>query len=142
MAWLVCGCSSTPEGGTATGTVLLDGRPLDGAVVQLWPRDDLKLGVYGGKTDADGKIVFHLAEGQRIKPGRYVLLIAKRAPRPTARASSPREEEQVNILSGPEGFRNLLPAIYSDKARSPFTVEIRPGPNELPPMELKSRPGP
>lgn len=61
----------------------------------------------------------------------------------TANGGEPakREEEQVNILSGPEGFRNLLPAIYSDKARSPFTVTIRPGPNELPPMELKSRPG-
>jgi len=140
LAWAAIGCSSSSEGGTATGTVLLDGQPLADAVVRLWPKDDLSLGVYGGKTNAEGKIEFNLADGKRIKPGWYVLLFAKEAPRRKAGSTSREEEEQLNILSGPEGFRNMLPATYSDKSRSPFLVEIRSGANELPPANLTSRP--
>ena len=80
-----------------------------------------------------------LIDGKEVKPGRYLVLVAKQAPRKQA-ARHPTEEEQITILSGPEGFRNSLPALYSDKARCPFVFDIKSGPNELPPLKLSRRP--
>src|SRR6516162_7934970 len=110
------GCSKGPEGATVTGTVYLDGQPLADAVIRLWPKDDLNLGVYGGKTDATGTIELRLQGGKLVKPGKYVVLVAKQVPRKQT-ARHPTEEEQITILSGPDGFRNFLPALYSDKER-------------------------
>ena len=140
LAVLAAGCSHAPAGGTVTGAVYLDGQPLAGAVIRLWPKDDLRLGVYGGRTDEMGRIELMPRDGQGVKPGKYLVLVAKADPRKGA-GLDPRTEEQRQILGGPEGFRNLLPERYSDKARCPFLVEIKEGANELPPLELTSRPG-
>jgi hypothetical protein len=117
----------------------LDGEPLAGAVIRLWPKADLNLGVYGGKTDAHGRIELKLIDGKLVKPGKYVVLVAKQAP-PQNSGASPVEEEQISILSGPEAFRNSLPALYSDKERSPLVVDIKPGLNELTELKLFRRP--
>jgi hypothetical protein len=73
-----------------------------------------------------------------VKPGKYVVLVAKEAPR-AKKGGEPKElADQITILSGPEGFRNLLPERYSDKAQSPFVVDIRNGNNDLGPLPLSS----
>jgi hypothetical protein len=135
IAFGVGGCSSQPAGATVTATIYFDGQPLADAVIRLWPKEDLTLGVYGGKTDAEGKMELAYPGGKLVKPGKYVVLVAKQPPHDQTSAGS-REKEQITILSGHEAFRNVLPAIYSDKTRSPLVVDIKPGHNDLSRLEL------
>src|SRR5207237_215708 len=50
---LACGCGPS-RGNKVSGRLLLDGQPLAGARVELWPRDDTTLGSHEGRSGADG----------------------------------------------------------------------------------------
>jgi hypothetical protein len=128
---LSAGCGGTQQT-TVEGRLCLDGKPLAGAVVQLWPQDDLTLGVYYGETltDADGRFRLKGRDGPEVKPGKYVLLVKLLVPKDGAAAADPRS-----------GGQNLLPELYSDQKRTPHNnIDITPGHNDLPPFDLKSKP--
>ena len=129
---LSAGCGTQPTT-TVEGRLRLDGKPLAGAVVQLWPQDDLTLGVYYGEalTDADGRFRLKGRDGPEIKPGKYVLLVKVLVPKEGAAGNAdPRS-----------GGQNMLPELYSDQKRTPYNnIDITPGHNDLPAFDLKSKP--
>lgn len=129
------GCSGGQ--GNVTGKVLLDGSPLAGAEIQLYPQSDLRLGVCYAKTRADGtfEMIPDPRVSSKVRAGTYVVLISKLVPREGAvikpDIAMPAEE-------GP-AFRNVVPPEFGDPKRSPLVVEVKPGPNELQAFELYSR---
>ena len=136
LGLLACGCSRPPSA-RVRGQVLLDGRPLAGAAVQFWPKDDLDLGVYSGKAGPDGTFELQGRDGNRVKPGRYIVVISRNVKKD---GTLPTKEDDQMALAAPGALRNTLPVKYSDRNNPPFTVEVKVGDNRLPPFEVKTRP--
>lgn len=141
LRWLVvalaaCGCSG---GGspvtTVAGTVTLDNKPLAGADVLFWPKDDLALGAGMGTTGPDGRfaVVPDPRHGVPMKPGRYVAVVSKTVGPPGATA----EDVAAPAGGGPEA-RSLIPEMYGSKESSPLVVEVKAGDNDFP-LALESR---
>jgi hypothetical protein len=135
---LAGGCSGDPQA-KVKGTVRIDGKPLADAGVQFWPKGDLTLGVYGGQTDPEGRFQLKSRESEWVKPGRYVVIIAKEVDK-QGKVPVFKEGEDMMKYAAPGMLHNILPGVYKDRDRSPFTVEVAPGDNELGPFDLKSRP--
>jgi hypothetical protein len=146
LAWLLLAAATTGSGGCSepgvgrvSGNVTLDGQPLAGAEVKIWPKDDPSLGAATAVTKADGSFVVFKdpRPGAGLKPGRYVILVAKfggaRPAAPTDAAVAPAEE---GILPG---TFNQLPRRYNDKDQSPFVIEFTRGDNTIQ-VALESRP--
>jgi hypothetical protein len=124
---LLAGCSRVPPN-QATLRLTLDGTPLAGAEVRLYPRTDLDLGSYLGTTDTNGVAVI---QGDNrfpdaIRPGAYGVVV--RLP----------DSPPVGIPGAPQS-RRALPAKYGDRTRTPLSVEIQPGANAPPILELSSK---
>jgi hypothetical protein len=132
---LAAGCGDPVN--EVSGTVRLDGQPLADASVQFHPIDDLYLGLYYARTDADGRFALTSRTGNSVKPGKYVVLISKPVKKDST-ALSPTDDPME--MARPGTLRNALPLLYESKASSPFTIETHPGKNELPPFSLKSKP--
>jgi hypothetical protein len=130
------GCSGA-SGARVSGAVHLDGKPLQGAAVHFWPREDLDLGVYQGKTGPDGRFQLKGRFGPEVKPGRYVVLLFLDVKKD---GTLPRDDDDWKELAVPGALRNTLPPRYSDKANPPFTVEVKDGDNVLEPFQLSSQP--
>jgi hypothetical protein len=148
-AWLL-GVAALAAGGCSgsgvkkvTGTVRLDGTPLEGADVQFEPKDkaDLALGSFGGRTDADGKFTIAIGPGtgRNARPGKFVVVITKGQAIGRPPADDSREELEKSMRgTAPGASRSAIPAKYGDPAQSPFVVDIQEGTNELPPFELQT----
>jgi hypothetical protein len=136
LGLLAGGCSG-PPGARVRGQVLLDGQPLAGAVVRFWPKDDLELGVYRGKAGPDGTFELEGRDGNRVKPGRYIVLITRDVKKD---GTVPTTGDDWMALAAPGALRNTLPAPYSDRSNPPFTVAVTTGDNQIPPFPLKTRP--
>jgi hypothetical protein len=135
---MACGCGE--KGGKVKGKILLDRKPLAGAHVQFWPKENLKLGSYGATTDENGQ--FEITPDPRfsklVKPGKYVVLVAKYK---QPKGAKPNEAGPLPLAFGPNGAPNLLPGIYNDKYRTPLVAEVTVGDNDLPVFELSSKAG-
>ena len=70
MLALCFGCSRTPVA-TVTGIVTLDGKEISDASIQFWPKAKLELGVYAGRTDANGRFLMRTREIPEVQPGEY-----------------------------------------------------------------------
>lgn len=116
----LAGCNGTKGGPAtveATGTVTLNGTPVDGASVLFTPdtgSDDARLASQA-TTDSEGrfKLTTHVAGGKfksGVAPGKYVVAISKLD---TAAAK--------NTFSPP---KNLLPSKYADAKSSRLKAEV------------------
>jgi hypothetical protein len=132
VLWL-SGCGRAPIA-TVTGTVTLDGQPVSDASIQFWPKENLGLGVYSGRTDAEGRFRMHTRNIPEVKPGEYHVLIAREVKKD---GTLPGPGDDWMALAAPGALRNTLPAAYYDRKKPQFTVQVQPGPNELP-FDLKS----
>jgi hypothetical protein len=124
---LLAGCARVPPN-QATLRLTLDGAPLAGAEVRLYPKTDVDLGSYLGTTDSNGVAVI---EGDRrfpdaIRPGAYIVVV--RLP----------DAPPVGIPGTPQSPR-ALPAKYGDRTRTPLSVEIQQGVNAPVTLELTSK---
>lgn len=144
FAWLVLflaavlqGCAGAPQA-KVKGTVQLDGKPITDAGIQFWPKQDLNLGVYFGRTDPEGRYQLKSSNDEWVKPGKYVVIVAKEVNK-QGKVPDLKEGDNMMLYAAPGMLRNVLPAVYADKDRSPFVVEVKPGDNDLP-FDLKSRP--
>jgi len=130
---LMClgGCTSG-QATKVTGQVTLDGAPLEGANLQLVGASDPSLGMHSTSTDAQGKFTFSESGDSTtpIKNGSYVVLVSKRTLPPDA-ASLPG--------GGMGADKEIVPAIYQDKEKSPLKVEVNTAKMELPAMQLSSK---
>jgi len=130
---LIClgGCSNS-QATKVTGQVTLDGAPLDGANLQLVGTSDPALGMHSTSTDAEGKFSFTEPGDSTtpIKTGSYVVLVSKRTLPPDA----------ANLPGGGMGAdKEIVPAVYQDKEKSPLKVDVNAAKTELPPLQLSSK---
>src|SRR5262249_44421793 len=116
--------------------------PLAGADLEFRPRDDLRLGSFGGQTGPDGKFTIRVngRSGMPVRTGRYVALITKNKGVGLPVGSEEDREKALMRLTAPGAKPGTLPALYASPEHSPFTVEIKEGNNGLAPFELSSRP--
>jgi hypothetical protein len=144
FAFLLAGCSGAGVK-KVTGMVTLDGKALEGADVRFVPKEDPKLGEFGGRTGADGKFSITVGgPGMMAHPGQYVAVITKGqavgAPKITKPPKSEEELKEAMKATAPGSSAGALPERYGNPKTSPFPVEIMAGTTELAPFELKSNP--
>jgi hypothetical protein len=123
-----------------TGTVLLDKKPLAGARVEFWPKEDLKLGAYAGVTDDEGR--YELSGDPRffrgVKPGKYRVMVTK-FPVP---GGGDRHKPPVPLpFHDRPGPPNQVPGIYGDRERTSLEACVKPGRNDLPAFDLNRKAG-
>jgi hypothetical protein len=137
VAW---GCSPN-RGGKVAGSVRLDGKPLADAQLSFVPKGegaDVQVGavVNSAVTDAEGNFEVQRDRAKRtLPPGTYTVLVWKYVQKDGK--PPPPEDRDLLIASGM--LRNILPERYGSPAASQLTVEVKPGDNALPPLELKSK---
>lgn len=113
-----------------SGTVTQNGKPLDGATVYLYAKDEAviaaKTPVPQGKTDASGKFQLKTYEANDGAPaGEYnVAIVAMKV---------------VNDSEDPEQIveTDLLKGRYSDSAQSGLTATVQESATEVPVFDLK-----
>lgn len=144
LVGLVCfaGCGSDDGHRKVTGTVTMDGTPVDGASLMFYAQDSTGEGG-GGKTDASGKysITAPSATKGGLFPGTYKVTIAKYA--------DVVDEDQQAYESGEitydelqerkaakgtyvkaEAAELLTPAQYSNTNATPLTVTVTDDPKQ------------
>ena len=151
MSLLFTGCHSGLRTEYVEGTVTLDGKPVEGALVTFIPASGGTARVAAGTTDVRGRYTLTTAEGGR--PGRgttegdYQVTIAKRTPdtskekheaAETGKSEQPpsREEmaaaERARRAAGlPPPFLYLTPRKYNNPQTSGLTATVVRGKNRL-----------
>jgi len=143
LAFLVgCADKGADVGTTAvTGTVTLDGQPVEGAGVSFSPKSaDGRAAA--GKTDASGRFsLTTVTSGDGAMPGSYAVAVSKTsgggsaAPvlTPQDPASMSEEERAAFMASVQESqkasaeIKDELPAKYKSAATSGLTAEVKQG---------------
>jgi hypothetical protein len=134
------GCNPAPSGPPlvpAEGVVTLDGKPLAGAQVMFDPQGETRGQALFGKTDSAGKFALASADRKRTGAavGEYKVIINKLI-KPDGSDFIP------DPNSGPDdtgGFRELLPAAYSDQAQSQLRAEVPPSGTKTLEFKLNSK---
>jgi hypothetical protein len=131
----LCGCLGG-SGPKITGAVTMDGEPLADAQVHFYSVAT-NTPVAIAKTGADGKFQVQprARSGETINPGKYAVRIT----RFVDKAGKVPSDQDLGQLQMSGQLRNTVPPMYSDRSLPGFPVEIKPGTNELPPFELKSK---
>jgi len=121
---------------TAAGQVLLDGKPLAGALVILHPQGAEKVEAPGAKepipapsargvSQPDGRFTLSTYDtGDGAPVGEYAVTVVHR----------PAQKNGESFEPGP----NVLPPRYASAKTSGLRVKISEGENELPPIALKN----
>jgi hypothetical protein len=140
MLSAACGCSSQAGGPPlvpAEGTVMLDGKPLSGAEVLFEPRGETRGQAVFGRTDAAGKFTLAAPDGKRkgAAVGGYRVVINKLV-KPDGSDFVP-DPNLGPMDTG--GFRELLPAAYSDLGQSQLTAEVPEGGTKTLEFKLNSK---
>lgn len=132
VATLLCtvvGCSSEPQPPKlpdpvkVTGTVTLDGKPLEGAAIRFAPTSDKEYHGATGQSDASGKYELNTDIGNGktkpgVVPGNYSVYIS-RLVKPDG-SFVPVDSKEPPMMSG---ARDTIPLKYStEKGRMTYTV--------------------
>jgi hypothetical protein len=129
-----CGGGSGVGAVKATGTVTLDGTPVEGATVTFVPKGEGRVAT--GITDAEGKFAMKTVEaGDGAVPGSYDVIVSKLAVVSGSAAASQEEEmARLEDMSKKGELRavqtptaNQLPNKYSVKGQSGLTAEVAEG---------------
>lgn len=124
LAWvstLVVGCNPAPTGPATvpvTGEVMLDGIPVEGALVLFFPTDkSAGIKTSSAETDAEGKFTLSThVDGATYKPGaqvaRYQVAVEKR--------------DQSAPLDPTIPPKHLLPQRYRDPNTSGLEADVQP----------------
>lgn len=125
-----------------TGTVTLDGKPLDGAAISFVPAiaPDSDTAPAGqtpatGQTDASGKFTLGSVAGVGAVQGTYKVGVSKAAAgAKVTGGDAPKGAPPGTMLSGGPGTgkppamaKNLVPDKYVNPDTSGITVEVKPG---------------
>jgi len=118
--------------------VNLDGAPVADAEVVIEPFDPTqKLGSETVRTDASGKFaILPHSKKAPLSPGKYVILVSKWVRKDGTVPPPP--DAMMEKMSGT--LKNALPFAYSAKGQgAKFTVEVKPGTNDVGTLDLKSK---
>ena len=130
LVLLAVGCSGGTVGPKIKGQVLLDGAPVSRARVNFEAKG---IGTTA-TTDAEGKFFLDGTMFKTLKPGKYIVRIAKHVDKKTGEVPT---EDELGQLRASDGLKNVLPEKYDAREENPLVVEIKDGLNELPPFQLK-----
>jgi len=124
----VAGCSGPPASAKVRGKVMLDGEPVSGAQVQLVPKDKPALATHTTTTGTDGTFTIQPTSSadRPVEEGKYQAVITKTGPPPGSKAG-----EMATV--------NLLPPQYGDRTKTPLTVDVKSGDNNLEPFALTAK---
>lgn len=114
---LLAGCTAKDK--TFTGSVTLDGSPLDNAGVKLIPKESSARGEHYSTTDTGGKFTIQNDPNNPLTPGDYVVVVDK----------VPQEM----------GGKSVVPNAYRDAKSSPVNVTITEESSAIPAIELSSK---
>mgnify|MGYP001260950206 CR=1 FL=1 len=143
---VMTGCSnqpSKPKTYPVTGTVTLNGKPVEGATVTFVPKDpnagDPKPRAATAITDANGRYAIGtFATGDGAIPGEYLVKVTKyRVPNQQQQAAREDAESEMQaylqyqqapqqVKTGPQ---NELPAKYENEKTSGLFITVQPGQN-------------
>ena len=130
IAVAVFGCGkdpNLPDLHATSGTVTLDGQPLDGAVVTFYPTGNTRGTRAHGRTDAQGRYTLTSSKlGKGTPAGSYRVIVSKLtmpdgSPLPTG--------EDFDPMTTP--FKETLPAFYSQRHATKLTATVPEGGGEV-----------
>lgn len=117
------------------GLVLLDGKPLDGAVIGLTPIEGKGLPATA-RTDSAGLFRPTSTRGGRPQAGamvgEYVLTVSKTG-YDFGGKPPPAEGDTTTVVP----IRSLVPDAYGDSARSPLRLSVKPGEGGKDPLRFE-----
>ena len=130
----LAGCAPTSDVGasTVTGTVTLNGAPVEGATVSFVPADDAGK-IAAGTTDAQGKFTLTTVKaGDGAVPGAYNVAISKVEGAVAAGGAMTEESRQASMpgagrAPAPVEVKDLLPTKYKSAKDSGLTAEVKSG---------------
>lgn len=140
----LAGCGAErPQTIRVTGTVTLDGDPVEGAVVGFTPEEGGRPAT--GTTDAGGKFTLTTFEdGDGALPGRHLVTVSKTKTTGAAGEAAAGGTEGDMMLSGPPAaggkepaVEYLIPQKYSIPKESGLSCEVKQG-MEAPTFALTS----
>jgi len=130
----LAGCAGgdgKPARAPVHGSVNVDGKPAAGVMVIFCPTDgppEIQKLRPTGFTDAEGKFqLISVNPNDGAPPAHYKVLVQW--------PSGPKNAMGGLAGSGPDQLQGR----YMNLEKSPFTVEVKPGSNDLPPFEIKSK---
>src|SRR5262245_37433728 len=117
---VVSGCSG-PNAASVTGSVTLDGQPLDNANVAFYP-DGGNGAPANGQSDANGNYTLSTGTDAGLSPGKYIAIVIK-----TKDPPQPYDKTGAEIPPIP-----ITPAKYGSTTTSDLRVDVKPGKNSIP----------
>ncbi|TVQ01253.1 MAG: hypothetical protein EA381_05605 [Planctomycetaceae bacterium] len=144
VAFVGCGGGDLPTTVPVTGTVTLDGNPVDGATVNFMSDTENRLA--SGKTDASGKFTLQTIVGSQTAPGAVVgghgvaVLKSESGGQMTEDPKAIMEQMTTNpAITSDYTPKYIIPAKYNNPTMSGIRVEVtQDGPNDIT-IELTSR---
>jgi len=124
-----------------SGTVTMDGSPLEGATVTFHPQPGVKSNGGSGTSDAAGKFTVLTPQGKRgIIPGDYSITVSRR--KLSEKAQKMIDDAKASGITPMVSDREMaetLPKPYSKPETSPLRVSIAAGGGDVP-VEIESSP--
>ncbi len=127
--WIVCaslaaclvGCGNGQSVVEVTGTVTLDGKPLELVQVEFWPTNGPRS---VGKTNAEGKFTLELDDGSKsgAVPGKH-----KVALRDTWPSKDDYLSDGGDWVDMSKGKKSRIHSKYYDAPSSPLSADVQPG---------------
>lgn len=132
------GCSSSNIIDTeeVSGTVTLDGAPLEGASVAFSPKGDQGTPA-SAMTDSKGFYVLQTPLGKAqagTSQGEYIVLIRKYTQKPTGQKQKDDRGNETELTQPV----NTLPPEYANPSKTPLSASVKPGEKTYN-FELKSK---
>ena len=135
------GCSKSGDFATVTGTVTLNGNPIDDAKVEFHGTTETGEGakdVFTTRTDSSGKYMMAgVGKNPGIPPGLYKVVVTKyNVKDEQLRPKEGFDAGQIDAMISDTGvgaksaIRNLLPKEYSSPATTKLSVTVEAGKNE------------
>jgi hypothetical protein len=133
------GDANSPDLHPVSGTVTMDGKPLDSATVFFRPSGTTKGTGSFGKTDASGKYTLRTDRGgEGAVEGTYDVMISREVNADGTPVADVAVDPNAPAEAG-GGLRESVPAAYSDYQRPTLNATVPPG-GTTADFALKSKP--
>jgi hypothetical protein len=125
-------CSGGSGLNPVQGTVLYKDQPLKGAVVTFHPKgaDDITAIRPVGLTKEDGTFTVTTGQNEGAPAGEYIVTFI------CSEVVGIKGDKQAFSTAPPE-TQDMFQGAFADRQTSSFKVEIKKGPNQLEPFQLK-----